>query len=146
MALAPIAFEVVGVPVPQGSKTTGTRKDGGAFVREGNRERLEPWRAAVSAAAARAMHKRDPLTGPVWLDVEFVFPRPRAHVHTGKRAGEIKANAPRWHSSRPDTDKLLRAIGDALTGIVVTDDAQFAAISAEKRYGAPCVRVVVVGL
>jgi Holliday junction resolvase RusA-like endonuclease len=142
----PVAFEVAGVPVPQGSKTTGSRKDGGTFVREGNRAKLEPWRAAVSAAASKAMGGRNPIAGPAALNVEFVFPRPRTHVHTGKRAGEIKANAPRWHSSRPDTDKLLRAIGDALTGIVVTDDAQFAAISAEKRYGGPCVRVVVVEL
>jgi Holliday junction resolvase RusA-like endonuclease len=36
----------------------------------------------------------------------------------------VKNNSPRYPTGKPDADKLLRAIGDALTGVVWVDDSQ----------------------
>jgi crossover junction endodeoxyribonuclease RusA len=74
------------------------------------------------------------LVGPVCLDLEFRFSRPKAHFGTGKNASRLKTTAPHRHASKPDVDKLVRAIGDALTGIAIRDDAQIASLSAEKVY------------
>jgi crossover junction endodeoxyribonuclease RusA len=83
-----------------------------------------------------------PMVGPVSTQVTFIFPRPKSHYRTGRYQFDLRSDAPEYHSSKPDTDKLLRAIGDALTGIVVRDDSQIAHLSAYKVYGAPASAVV----
>jgi Holliday junction resolvase RusA-like endonuclease len=40
----------------------------------------------------------------------------------------------KWHVSKPDIDKLLRAVLDPLTGIVMVDDSRVAYVTASKRY------------
>ena len=40
-------------------------------------------------------------------------------------------------TKKPDTDKLLRAVLDSLTGIGYEDDAQVVRVIAEKQYGMP---------
>lgn len=75
--------------------------------------------------------------GPVQLRVEFVFPRPKSHFGSGRNAGALKAGAPEYMTRAPDVDKLVRAIGDSLSGIVIRDDAQISHVNAWKRYGEP---------
>jgi hypothetical protein len=38
------------------------------------------------------------------------------------------------HVVKPDLDKLVRAVGDALTGILYRDDAQIVSLNASKRF------------
>jgi Holliday junction resolvase RusA-like endonuclease len=138
-----VAFVVDGAPAPQGSKVARTSRAGGTYVHESNRPALDAWRASVATRAREAMAGRPPLTGPLELDVAFMFGRPRAHYRTGKRAGELKASAPIYCSTRPDLDKLLRAVGDAITGIVVVDDAAIVEVRARKAYGSPAAHIAV---
>jgi len=123
-------FTVIGEPAPQGSKTK-TRWG----VREDN-PRTKPWRATVAAAAAEAKNGQPPLDGPLKLEVVFTFIRPSAHYGTGRNAGILKASAPTWHTKVPDSDKLLRAIGDSLTQSgAIRDDARICWTNARKLYG-----------
>jgi Holliday junction resolvase RusA-like endonuclease len=131
-----ITFTVLGLPQPQGSKTTGRTRSGQPYLRESNRH-LQPWRQAIAAAALEAMNGQPPLTRPLRLNTIFVFPRPKHHYSSGRNAEQLKPSAPAYQTTRPDLDKLTRAIGDALTGIVYRDDAQLAIIQAEKHYGTP---------
>jgi len=137
-----VVFNVYGEPAPQGSKTVARTGGGGSFVREDNPATV-PWRNAVAAEAAAAMDGREPIVGPVELEVIFVFARPKSHYRTGRHAGELKPSAPHYCPRRPDVDKLARALGDALSGIVVVDDAQVVKLRAEKHYGSPGAEVVV---
>lgn len=126
-----IEFVIAGVPAPQGSKTRtkwGVREDNPA---------TKPWRSAVAWEATAAMQGKELLTGPVELAAVFVFPRPKSHYRTGKNAGQLRPDAPIHCATKPDTDKLLRSIGDAITGIVVRDDSQIVRINARKLYGTP---------
>jgi Holliday junction resolvase RusA-like endonuclease len=134
-----VAFEVFGRPIPQGSKTV-VRTKRGATMRDDNAATLKPWRAAVAEAATRAMtvgvgDGLPMLHGPVRLRAEFRFERPRSHYGTGSNYRRLRPVAPRYVTGRPDLDKLLRAIGDGITGIVVADDAQIVALTAIKSYG-----------
>lgn len=132
-----IAFTVAGVPAPQGSKTRtrwGVREDNPA---------TKPWRSAVAWEATVAMQKQEPLTGPLELVVAFYFPRPKSHYGTGKNADRLKDTAPTWCATKPDTDKLIRAVGDAITGIVCRDDSQIVGVTAWKLYGTPSAEITV---
>lgn len=83
------------------------------------------WEHDIRAAAAS--HVPPVLwTGPVLLVVSFAM----------KRTKTMKA---KWlpFLKAPDTDKLLRCVGDALTGVIYEDDAQVVLPVALKRYADP---------
>lgn len=124
--MAELHFTVPGIPVPQGSKTP--------WGSEAN-PHVKTWRETVARFAHEAL-PRGPLFGPVRVAVVFVFPRPKGHFRTGKYEGQLRPTAPEWHTSTPDLDKLQRALGDALKGVVLTDDSQIAAWDTRKLYGA----------
>jgi crossover junction endodeoxyribonuclease RusA len=91
---------------------------------ESSRE-LGPWRERVALAAHNAMTTTGttPFTTAVAIGLEFVLPRP-------------KSTPKRWTPpavKRPDADKLTRAVLDAITGVVLLDDAQVVDLHATKR-------------
>ncbi len=114
-------------PAPQGSKNP--------FGGEANKN-TKPWRATVAAEAAKVMEEGVlPMYAvPVRLVAVFYFPRPKGHFGTGKNAGVLKGNAPRYKEGTPDLDKLLRAVGDSLSGVVVRDDRLIVGVAALKVY------------
>jgi len=75
-----------------------------------------------------------PHDGPVRLLVLFFLPRPKSHYRTGKYAGELREDAPRWPDKTPDIDKLLRAVMDGLTRVLYDDDKRVVSVECEKRY------------
>lgn len=129
-----VRFTVAGRAAPQGSKT---RLAGGGF-RESSK-RVAPFRRAV-AGQARQAYTDGPVDVPVELRVTFRVGRPRGHYGTGRNAGELKPSAPTfWPTSlgQPgDLDKLVRAVSDGLSGIVIRDDVLIVKISAAKVYAA----------
>lgn len=126
-----IQFSVAGVPVPQGSK----RHVGNGIMIE-SAKNLKPWRAEVRAEAIAAMAQfgLTPATGPVRLECEFTFSRPKSHYRTGKRANELREDMPIYKASKPDISKLVRAVEDAMTGVVWVDDSQVVTLVGEKAY------------
>lgn len=143
MTISRVEFTVLGEPQPQGSKTIVQRKGKRPVVREDN-PLTAPWRTTIAAAAQKAMDGGELLAGPLRLRAVFVFARPKGHFGTGRNEGRLKPSAPLFVRTRPDVDKLLRAVGDAITGFVCRDDAQFVEVRAEKHYGvSPCAHVVV---
>lgn len=122
-----IQFVVEGTPAPQGSK----RHVGNGRLVESSKA-LRPWRATVTARAVEAMRGKPAMGGPLELTCVFTFTRPSAHF--GKNG--LKASAPLHKTTAPDTDKLTRAICDALADAgVYRNDAQVARIVASKIYG-----------
>lgn len=125
-----LQLEVPGRPVPQGSKRAMIHARSKKVVTfESNRDSLAGYRADIVEAARREILADDaelffPLTRAVRIDVGFGFPRPKSHFYTGKRADVLREDAPQRYTKKPDTDKLLRAVFDALTaGSVLADDA-----------------------
>lgn len=120
---------VKGTPVPQGAVRYG--KHGRGYHANGGR--LKPWRSAVAEEAA-CSYNGDPISGPVGIELTFVMPR-------GKT---VKREHP---SVRPDLSHLIRAVEDALTGVVYKDDSQIVEITAfmvyEDEYEEPGVSISV---
>jgi Holliday junction resolvase RusA-like endonuclease len=85
---------------------------------------LKAWERAVKKAAKKAHKDGKPSKSPFQLSCKFMLPKPK----TSKRV---------FPTVRPDLDKLVRAIADALTGVFWDDDSQVTGLSAAKFYVAP---------
>jgi crossover junction endodeoxyribonuclease RusA len=134
-------FFVMGTPACQGSKVaiprlvrgTDGRPKAIATMREQD-SRLPEWRGDVARMGRSLRPDNWTQEGFFILDAFFFMPRPKAHFNS---RGELRTNAPIFHDSKKDCDKMLRAIGDALTGICFADDDSVALGTAAKLYCSP---------
>ena len=130
-----ITFFVPGIPRPQGSKRAWVNpKTQKAIMVESSKDALKDWRAKASFAAREVMKDRPMFTGPVRCTVLFYFPRPKRHYRGNNPEGEMRIDAPNNHAGTPDIEKLLRAVSDALAGIVFLDDKQVSEVHSSKSY------------
>lgn len=132
-----ISFFVPGVPVAKGSaKAFYSKKLGRAMVVQTNRDKQKPWASMIGYEAQQAGCKIT--NDPVNLSCVFTMPRPKNHFGTGKNQSSLKISAPMYHTSKPDLDKLIRCVKDALTGVAWRDDSQVCELEANKLYGQMC--------
>ncbi len=131
-------FFVPGVPVPKGSMRAFAfkRKTGklGVAVSHDN-ERTRPWLATVTVFAKEAFAAAPPVDAPVEVRLRFTLPRPQGHFGSGRNAGQVKPTAPRSPAVKPDLDKLVRCVLDALNGVAWIDDGRVVRVDAVKEYG-----------
>jgi Holliday junction resolvase RusA-like endonuclease len=135
-----LSFTVLGRPQPAGSKSAfairkGGRPTGRIAVRDSN-PNAKPWQAHVAAEAADAIDGR-PLQGPLELTLIVWLARPQGHYGSGRNFNRVRPSAPVWPAVRPDLTKYIRAIEDALNGLLWRDDAQVVVQQARKEYGWP---------
>lgn len=134
--MSTLAFTVLGTPQPAGSKKGYVNPKTGKVIITDAAKGSRPWKQQV-AGEALARTNGTPFAGPVELALTFFVARPKAHYGTGRNAAKLKPTAPRYPTTRPDATKLLRAVEDALTGIVYADDAQVINQYVSKLYGSP---------
>lgn len=101
-----------------------------------NHEALDNWRKVVGWVARNA-YKGDILRGALAVEALFVLPRPKGHFGTGRNAEVPKDSSPAYPATTPDLDKLTRSIGDALKGVLWTDDSLIVRWYVGKDYAAP---------
>ena len=112
-----LEFWVYGEPKPQGSKKAFVNPRTQRAVLVESSKGLRPWRQDLSATAmAERPHGWELLDGAIALELEFRLPRRKKH---GRRAC-----TPDDAAVRPDSSKLLRAVEDALSGVLIWDDAR----------------------
>lgn len=116
-----ITFHVSGTPAPKGSKI---RTRYGMFE---SSKRVKPWEDLVTQAAAITADTEcllSPLTPPYRVDVWFYIAKPRTTRAKHPVAPTVG-----------DLDKLVRAVGDALTASgLIEDDRHIIRIYAEKAW------------
>lgn len=133
-----IQFHVAGSPKGQPRPRAFARKMGDKFVaRVFEAGTAEGWKSLV-ASEARVFAPDVPFAGPVSVKLLFSFQRPKCHFRGGKYENELKADAPYFHTSKPDNDNLEKAIFDALTqlGLFWHDDTQVSHNETMKIWGA----------
>lgn len=128
-----LSVTVPGQPIPQGSMTPFIHAKTGRVVSPQKRTLVE-WRETVAWHARQNGAPAEPTSNPVRVRLQFMLPRPRSHFGTGRNSGVLKQSAPLWPVGRPDLDKLVRAILDALTGVTWSDDSQVVDIDAFKAW------------
>ena len=120
-----VTFRVEGMaPAPQGSK-----RHVGKGVMIESCANVKPWRLLVAHAAVASGVPL--LRGPVRLSLVFLFTRPAGHY---RKDGTLKPSAPAYHAVKPDGSKLQRSTEEALSGLVIEDDARIVGTVWEKRY------------
>lgn len=121
--MSSVTFEVKGrAQVKGNARAFVVRRAGGpprAIVTLDHR-RSKGWEQLV---AEQAQTTHDYFAGPVRLEVTFYLPRPQ----------KLRKGTPH-HITLPDLDKLVRCIGDALTGVLFDDDKQIVDVHARKLY------------
>lgn len=130
---------VPGVPIPQGSMKAFVVKNRAIITSDNTK--LKPWRNAIAIELVKTIGLQIKYpTGPIQLGLWFVMPR---------RASEPKRVTPP-HTRKPDLDKLIRAVCDALTGHAYTDDSQVISITTTKTTAAmdetPGVKIMIEGV
>lgn len=109
---------VPGKAEPQGSKRVG-RHGRIPVILDANDKVLAPWKQRVALQASNEMralgYSPVPPKVPVYVGMEFILPRLAS-------APKTRPHPPA--STKPDLDKLIRSVFDALTGPVLHDDAQ----------------------
>lgn len=132
-----ICFFVEGTPKPAGSKRGFiNKKTGRIIITDQTLAKGKKWREIVADKARTEMEvgMRTQLKGPLACAMTFYVARPKAHFYTGKRARELRPDAPKLPTIMPDLTKLLRSAEDALKGIVWVDDSQVVAQQNRKLY------------
>ena len=136
-------FTVLGRPQPQGSMKwlPAKRKGGKTFpvVVPTNQEAINTYRQAIHHAwDSQPLRLPEVTEDPMALVVTFTFARPKNHYlpkNSKRPEAELRRDAPVYVNKTPDTDKLVRAVGDALTGRAWKDDKQVVHIIASKQWG-----------
>ena len=125
-----ITFRVDGTPKAQPRPRAFARKfgDGTVAARVYDSGTAEGWKSLI-AAAVLPLRPAAPLDGPIRLDADFYFPRPKYMAGRKVPDGEIP------HTARPDRDNLEKALLDCLTTVgVFVDDCQVCAGEVRKFY------------
>ena len=135
-------FTVLGKPAPQGSK-----RHVGRGVMVESSKRCKPWRQDVrhTALDLRPDDWYANMDAAITLSVVFIFARPKSHFRAN---GQLKPSAPAHCTGRiGDVSKLVRAVEDAMTGILYNDDAQIISLIAHRRFAndreQPCAIITV---
>lgn len=123
-------FTVLGIPRGQGraraakmGKTAKVYKDSKDRQNEGN----------IRAQVVQQGPYLVPRGIPVSLTLTFHMPRPAYHKDSkGEVKGRFKGT---WPVTHPDLDNTIKAVKDALNGVVWDDDCQVVRVNAVKIYG-----------
>lgn len=117
---------VAGVPVTQGSMKAFTVA-GHSRVTHSNGSKIDIWRRSIVDAVHRQLGEEiELMTGPLRLSAAFRLPRP-ASLPKKKRTWPIGARS-------GDSDKFLRCLGDAITGVLIDDDSRIVDARVTKDY------------
>lgn len=121
-----VSLTVRGIPQPKGSTKAFVPKGWTRAIVTENNPKTRPWASLIRLMAQQQAPKGGPVKAPIELTIIFDMPMPQAVAR--------KPVAP-LHTTRPDLDKLVRTVKDALKGVIYCDDSQVYRILTEKRYG-----------
>jgi len=135
-----LVFRVDGVPQPKGSFVAFVGAQGRVVVKA-DAKLLKRWcssiriaaRDAIARQVGRALERDEYLfSGAVQVEAVFFLHRPLDHY--GAAGGILPRFGARAAETKPDLDKLMRALGDALSGLCYVDDARIVDQVLRKRY------------
>lgn len=141
-----LRFTVMGEPVGKGRARSVTRnsKARGTFIAHVTPQKTVEYEGAVAAAARQAMGYLPVFAGPVMLELRIYM---GVAASCSKKRRELALAGEILPTKKPDADNVLKAIKDAMNGIVYADDAQVTDVHMRKRFAEqPRVDVIITPL
>lgn len=141
-----VRFTIPGDPVAKGRARSVTRrgKGGASYIAHITPEKTEQYEARVAVFAQQAMAGAPLIDGPCELDLSIFVRIPESWSQKKKTEA---ANGSIKPTTKPDCSNILKAIEDAMNGVVWVDDKQIVSLRIRKSYApAPCVCVTVTSL
>ena len=123
-----LTFTIPGQPVAKGRPKFARQ---GGFVRAYTPEKTVAYETLVKLAAGEAMAGAAPMQGPLALLLLLYVQIPKSTTKRDRAAIEAGRFLP---TKKPDIDNVLKAITDAMNGIVYLDDAQIVTVTVTKIY------------
>ena len=113
------------IPVPKGRPRMKRR--GKAYTPTPTRRYEE----AVAWYVKSSLQGREPLQGPIAVELEFWLPIPRSWNQRKQGQARDRELLP---TSKPDLGNLVKAVEDACNGLTWVDDSQIVQETARKAY------------
>lgn len=111
-----MTITILGEPKGQPRPRAYARKMGAKYVaRVYDSDVADAWKRAVDLAIIESV-RRDGFVindgSPFKVRMMFVMPRPKSHYRSN---GQLKPNAPKYHTQKPDCDNLAKLVLDRIT-------------------------------
>lgn len=133
-----VIFTVPGKPVGKGRPRAARRGKGITLYTP---EKTATYESTIALVASQAMAGCPLITGPVGVVMRMTLPIP---MSWSKRKKAHALDGIVMPTTKPDMDNVVKAIFDAINGVVWNDDVQVVDLHVIKRYGVtPCVGVIV---
>lgn len=123
-----VRFFVPGKPQGKGRPRAVAR---GKFVRMYTPEKTVSYESTVALAASLAMGDRQPIDGPVSVVMQIAMQVPTSW---SKRKQANALDGIVLPTTKPDADNVVKAVFDAINGVVWCDDTQVVDLRLVKRY------------
>lgn len=120
-----VRFSVDALPVGQ-PRPRATTVNGAARMYEAKKSHPIHDFKASCRVACRAAYGGAPLAAPLSVALVCVFPRTQQQLRLRSPPGRMR------HAKKPDIDNVIKAVQDALNGLLFVDDAQICVTSASK--------------
>lgn len=125
-----VSFFVPGQPVGKGRPRAARR---GRHIQLYTPEKTASYESLVATAAHGAMRGAEPIKGACHVDMDIRLMVPMSW--SAKRRNQALEGLV-FPTKKPDLDNILKAVFDAINGIVWEDDVQAVYVQAVKRYSA----------
>jgi Holliday junction resolvase RusA-like endonuclease len=125
---ATVYFVVYGNPVGKGRPRATSR---GGFVRMYTDAKTLGFESAVADEARIAMREWQAFDTPIQLQLSAYYPIPKSW---SKKKRQMAMDGEIHPQVKPDLDNVMKAVLDAMNGVVYVDDSQVINMVATKRY------------
>ena len=130
-----MTITILGEPKGQPRPRAYARKMGAKYVaRVYDSDVADVWKRAVDDVLRRELSNAPASEhGAFQVLLSFAMPRPKSHLRSN---GEIKPNAPKAHTQKPDADNLAKLVLDRMTNSakIWRDDSQVSHLSVSKTW------------
>lgn len=131
-----IVINIPGIPVGKQRPRFARR---GKFVKTYTPMRTAKYEETVVLYARQTMGRKEPLAGPLEVDIVFQMPVPLSWPNK-KKADALAGGV--YPTNKPDIDNMIKSVCDSLNGIAWGDDRQIILLIAFEEYSEqPCTRV-----
>lgn len=131
-----IRFEILGIPLSKQSARFRAMNFGGkTVIRSYQKKEVQENERNIKYDIKQNL-KPDFIPYDCALEVEVSFVFPPTLSFTKKRMAQLESGVKIYKTTKPDlTDNLMKALFDAMQGVVYVDDSRICKVKSEKIYG-----------